>query len=149
MHVRVPSWVHEGLATYFECPADATWSGIGAVNEERLEWYKALAANQRDRSNIDFIVSDEIFDLAGSHASTLHAYGQAWALTHFMLERHFDKIFAYYKALGELPRDLPLNPDFLKQLFNRVFGENRKELDQEWRLYMDSLKTDIDKILNK
>ena len=149
MQVRVPSWVHEGLATYFESPAEATWSGIGAVNEDRLEWYKALAANRRDVSNIDFIVSDEVFSLAASHGAKLHAYGQAWALTHFLLDRHFDKIFAYYRALGELPRDLQLNPDFLKQLFNRVFAEDRKALDQEWRLYMDSLKTDLDVILGR
>jgi hypothetical protein len=146
--VRVPSWVHEGLATYFESPAEATWSGIGAVNEERLEWYKALAARQRDKSDIDFIVSDEIFSLAASHGAKLHAYGQAWALTHFLLDRHFEEFFHYYRSLGELPRDLRLNPDFLKQLFARSFKTDRKALDQEWRIYMDSLKTDVEQIKN-
>jgi hypothetical protein len=143
--VRVPSWVHEGLATYFEAPAEATWSGIGAVNEERIQWYRALSTQPR-YSNIDFIVSDQIFSLAASHGAKLHAYGQAWALTHFLLERRFDEFFAYYRAIGELPRDLPLNPDFLKQLFDRVFSENRQAIDQEWRLYMDSLKTDLEQI---
>lgn len=144
--VRVPAWVHEGLATYFESPAEATWSGIGAVNEERLQWYRALAAGSRKHSNIDFIVSDEIFSLAASHGAKLHAYGQAWALTHFLLENRFEEFFAYYRAVGELPRDLPLNPEFLKQLFNRVFNSNRQALDQQWRLYMDSLKTDLQQI---
>ncbi len=144
--VRVPSWVHEGLATYFECPAEATWSGIGAVNEQRIDWYRELAARSPKHSNIDFIVSDEIFSLAASHGATLHAYGQTWALTHFLLEKRFAEVFAYYRSLGELPRDLPLNPEFLKDLFNRVFKENRKDLDQEWRLYMSSLKTDLEMV---
>jgi hypothetical protein len=87
-HVRIPSWVHEGLATYFETPDGATWAGVGAVNEERLEWFRAL---DRDRvhSNIGFIVGDQIFDYAGSLGSTLHAYGQAWALTHFFAGKTF------------------------------------------------------------
>ncbi len=144
LQVRVPSWVHEGLATYFEAPAEATWSGIGAVNEERIQWYRALSS-QPKYSNIDFIVSDEIFSLAATSGARLHAYGQAWALTHFLLERHFDEFFAYYRAIGELPRDLPLNPEFLRELFARVFKDNRA-LDQEWRLYMDSLKTDLEQI---
>ncbi len=41
-HVGIPSWVQEGLATYFEAPAGATWAGVGAVNEQRLALYKAL-----------------------------------------------------------------------------------------------------------
>ena len=35
-HVLVPTWVHEGLATYFEVPEDAAWGGVGAVNASRL-----------------------------------------------------------------------------------------------------------------
>jgi hypothetical protein len=41
---------------------------------------------------------------------------------------------------------LQFNPDVLKALFNRVFTGNRDALNQEWRLYMDSLKTDLELI---
>lgn len=147
-HVLVPAWVHEGLATYFEAPGDATWAGIGAVNRDRLEWYRALEGD-REHSNINFIVTDQIFDLAGSHASRIHAYGQSWALTHFMLENEFDKIMAYYRALGELPPNMVFSPDTLQEVFNRTFGEDRTGLDQRWRSYMRGLKTDTELILGE
>jgi hypothetical protein len=145
-HVLVPAWVHEGLATYFEAPGDATWAGIGAVNQDRLNWYKALEAD-REHSNIDFIVSDQVFDLAGNTTSRIFAYGQAWAMTHFMLENEFDKMMEYYRALGELPPNLTFSPETLQEVFTRVFGEDRKGLDQRWRAYMRGLKTDLDLIL--
>lgn len=146
--VIVPSWVHEGLATYFEAPGDATWAGIGAVNEERIEWYRALA-NDREHSNIDFIVGDQIFDFAASTSATLHGYAQAWALTHFLIEKHFTQFQEFYRKLGEFPPDTVLSSEVLISAFNEVFGTNRSALDAEWRNYMASLKTDKEKILNE
>ncbi|MCH5376394.1 MAG: DUF1570 domain-containing protein, partial [Planctomycetes bacterium] len=98
-HVMVPTWAHEGLATYFESPKDAAWSGIGAVNEERLESYRRLERN-RMRASIDFTITDRIFDTAEELEHTLHGYGQSWALTHFLMERHFGQLMAYYRRLG-------------------------------------------------
>lgn len=145
-HVRIPSWVHEGLATYFETPDGATWAGVGAVNEERLDWYRAL---DRDRvhSNIGFIVGDQIFDYAGSLGSTLHAYGQAWALTNFLLEKHFDKLMTFYRRLGELPPDTFLSQEIINQIFDECVGISRDKLDEQWRAYMKTLKTDVELIL--
>ncbi len=145
-HVRIPSWVHEGLATYFETPDGATWAGVGAVNEERLDWYRAL---ERDRahSNIGFIVGDQIFDYAASLGATLHGYGQAWAFTNFMLEKHFDKFMIFYRRLGELPPDTFLSQEIVNQIFDEAVGINRDKLDEQWRSYMKSLKTDVELIL--
>lgn len=145
-HVRVPSWVHEGLAAYFESPNDGAWSGIGAVNERRIRYYRALEPD-RVHSNLDFIVGDQIFDYAASLGATLHGYGQAWALTHFLVEKHFDELMRFYKALGELPPDINFTPDVLNALFDRTFGADRQSLDQEWRSYMRSLKTDTEEVL--
>ncbi|MDP7017091.1 MAG: DUF1570 domain-containing protein [Pirellulaceae bacterium] len=69
----IPVWAAEGLATYFESPKEAAWSGIGAVNTQRLNWYRELEPNKRF-SNIDFIVSDNIFTLSASHEATLHGW---------------------------------------------------------------------------
>ena len=55
----VPVWAAEGLATYFESPKEAAWSGIGTVNAERLSMYRKLEPDRRF-SNIEFIVSDSI-----------------------------------------------------------------------------------------
>jgi hypothetical protein len=147
-HVQVPSWVHEGLATYFESPNGASWSGIGAVNDSRLKLYRVLAPD-REHSNIDFIVGDQIFDYAGNTYTTLHGYSQAWALTHFLMEKHFDKFIAFYRRLGEMPPDLILSQDALTQLFDEAFaGIDRRSLDAEWHAYMQGLKTDVEIILD-
>jgi hypothetical protein len=145
-HVQIPSWVHEGLASYFETPDGATWAGVGAVNEERLDWYRAL---ERDRvhSNIGFIVGDQIFDYAASLGAKLHGYGQAWALTNFMLEKHFDKFMVFYRRLGELPPDTFLSQEIVNQIFDEAVGINRDKLDEQWRAYMKALKTDVELIL--
>ncbi|HLJ10824.1 MAG TPA: DUF1570 domain-containing protein [Planctomycetaceae bacterium] len=144
-HVEIPSWVHEGLATYFEAPGDATWAGIGAVNEERLAFYRVLEPD-RVHSNIDFIVGDQIFDYAANIYGILHGYAQAWALTHFMLENHTKEFVSFYRMLGEMPPDVPMSPELLTQLFSRVFGSDHKSLDQEWRSYMRTLKTDYERM---
>jgi hypothetical protein len=143
--VRVPSWVHEGLASYFETPDGAAWGGIGAVNKQRLQWYRALEPD-KVHSNIDFIVGDQIFDYAGSHASTLHGYAQAWALTHFCMERHFPEFIQFYRRLGEMPPDVIISQDVLTELFHTTVGDASK-LDAEWRIYMRSLKTDLERVL--
>lgn len=138
-----PSWIHEGLATYFESPKNATWSGIGAVNSQRMEWYRALEKD-REHSNIEFIVGDKIFKFAGSHGSILHGYGQAWALTHFLMDRHFDKLIEFYRKLSLMPRDIFLSPELVNSVFDSVFDpKDRKNLDMEWRQYMSRLKTDF------
>jgi hypothetical protein len=144
--VRVPKWVHEGLAAYFESPNDGAWSGIGAVNEQRIKYYRALEPD-KEHSNLNFIVGDQIFDYAASLGAVLHGYGQAWAITHFLVEKHFDELMRFYKALGELPPDIEFTPEVLNPLFDREFGTDRSLLDQEWRSYMRSLKTDVEEVL--
>lgn len=145
--VRIPSWVHEGLATYFEAPDGASWSGIGAVNADRLKWYRLLEPD-REHSNIDFIVGDQIFDYAKTHAGKVAGYGQAWAITHFLMERHMDEFIAFYRRLGEMPPDVQLSQEILSQLFRDCIKKDPAALDAEWRAYMRGLKTDLEIILD-
>ncbi len=144
----VPVWAAEGLATYFESPKEAAWSGIGAVNEERLDWYRALARDTA-HSNIDFIVSDQVFSRAATHGATLHAYGQAWALTHFLMAKHFDKLVEWYKLVASKPKNKRLTGTELIESFDKVFGKNHTALERQWRRYMKSLKTDLERVLEE
>ncbi len=144
--VPFPLWAAEGLATYFESPQQAAWSGIGAVNEERLSWYRELAPIPQI-SNIDFIVSDRIFTQATNNFGTLHGYGQAWALTHFLMEHHFDRLVEYYYALGKLPKDEGVTHQQLQEVFDQVFDEDKKTLQMNWKTYMRTLKTDLEQTL--
>jgi hypothetical protein len=106
----VTTWAHEGLATYFESPSDAAWSGIGSVNKDRLKRYRELALDTR-HSNVRFIVSDRIFAKAGTMDALVHGYGQAWALTHFLMNRHFEKLIRYYGLVAAEKSDENLDPD--------------------------------------
>jgi hypothetical protein len=145
--VLIPSWVHEGLATYFETPNGANWSGVGAVNSDRLQWYRLLEPD-REHSNLDFIIGDQIFDFAASHEGKVAGYGQAWALTHFLLEKHFDGFMGFYRRIGEMPPDAHLSSDVINRLFDEEIKVKRPFLDQEWRSYMSKLKTDVEEILD-
>ena len=146
--VLVPSWVHEGLASYFETSDGASWGGVGAVNGDRLDYYRALSRD-REHSNIDFIVGDQIFSFAETHGEKLHGYGQAWALTHFMMERHFPEFIKFYRQLGEMPPDLKLSSEILTALFQECVPIDTFALDAQWRNYMNSLQTDLDIILGE
>lgn len=142
----VPLWAAEGLATYFECPEQASWSGIGAVNKGRLEDYRLLA-KYTDRSNVSFVSSDKVFKLAANHYTIKHAYGQAWALTHFLMERHFDGLIEYYRLLAEKKSEKQLSAEEYEELFQKAFGKDREALEAQWHKYMRSLKTDLELVL--
>lgn len=153
--VYIPKWVHEGLATYFETPSEGVWSGPGAVNELRLRFYKSLHAQGLGPvlGNVNFIVSDDLFRLAfrsGNHGLILHAYAQAWAMTYFLMKNYPDKLIEYYRKLGEMPPDLELSAAELLELFDSVFGrERRAELNGEWQIYMGGLKTERQELLDQ
>ncbi len=141
-------WAHEGLATYFETPDGAGWGGIGAVNEERLNWYKALQ-QLPDESKLEFVISDKIFDYAKSSEATVAAYGQAWALTHFLMETRFADLMRYYEAVSKLEvseRGIPRQK--LVHVFVDIFGD-LDPLEDEWRAYMRGLSTDTERLLEK
>jgi hypothetical protein len=144
-------WAHEGLATYFETPSGAGWGGIGAVNHDRLRWYRRLA-NDAEHSSVEFIVTDKIFDYAGNQATVVSAYGQAWALTHFLMEKHPEKLTRYYQAVGEKIKlgSTIEETEFRKQcldIFTEIFGDTAA-INAQWKAYMRTLKTDTERLLD-
>ena len=63
------------------------------------------------------------------------------------MEKHFDKFLTFYRRLGELPPDTFLSQEIINQIFDEAIGTERGALDQQWRYYMSSLKTDVELIL--
>lgn len=140
-------WTHEGLAAYFESPKEATWSGIGAVNEQRLAYYRMLSED-REHGSIEFLVTDRVFDYAANQGAVLAAYGQAWALTHFLMTTRFSQLMDYYDRLAKLPKTDnwgPREQQLLLETFDGVFGD-RQKLEYEWRRYMSGLRTEMEKL---
>jgi hypothetical protein len=133
------------MATYFESPSDEAWGGIGAVDDVRIENYRALQ-NDRLYSNIDFIIEDRSLNGATASDARPKAAAQVWSLTHFLFENHPRELMTYYKVLGDMPRDVTFNPDLLGNLFSRAFGRDHQALQQEWRSYMRTLKSDVERM---
>ena len=150
-------WVHEGLASYFESAKQSRWSGVGVVDRDRIGYYRMLRSDPQ-RGSIEFIVSDLGFAVEAMLGDQNAAYGQAWALTHFLFNRHFDRLMKYYETITEIPipdidPDLPeeeLKKRFLSradkmvEAFDEAFGD-RDRLQVEWRRYMSRLRTDLEK----
>ncbi|MFM7975912.1 MAG: DUF1570 domain-containing protein, partial [Pirellula sp.] len=137
-------WAHEGLASYFETSSDAGWGGIGAVNEGRLKSYYRVSNDPR-RADIGLLVCDGLFDLARNQQQEAEVYGQAWGLTHFLMERHFQELIDYYRKISAIESSSgQVTRGDLVQLFAESFGDLRK-LEREWHAYMRELKTDLDR----
>jgi hypothetical protein len=138
-------WAHEGLASYFETSSGAVWNGIGAVNERRLKSYYKVSSDANRRS-VEMLISDLLFDGAKDGNQQVEAYGQAWALTHYLMENKPEKLVEYYRRTAEIdPTQDSVKRQELVDIFIDVFGDLKK-LEIDWHLYMDSLITDIDRL---
>jgi hypothetical protein len=137
-------WVHEGLASFFESSKMARWSGVGVVDSDRIDYYRALEGDPL-RGSLEFIASDLGFVVEAVLGDQLPAYGQAWALTHFLYHRRFDQLIQFYGAIRSVPKNLDPGEkaEKLLAIFDQSFGD-RVKLELEWRRYMRSLKTDIE-----
>ena len=146
-----PLWVAEGFACYFESPRDAQWSGIGAVNDQRLSFYRRAKRQNNQYCNIEAVVSDRIFDEAKTFEEKLNAYSISWALTHFLMEKHFDKLMDFYQTLAKMPpSDHRLSEKECSAIFWKCFsGEQKAKLDAQWHVYMRGLKTDMEVFVDK
>jgi hypothetical protein len=139
-------WAQEGLASYFETPAGAGWGGIGAVNRHRLRGYRTVSSDPK-RVSLEILISDALFDGAADQNQAVDAYGQAWALTHFLMETHFEKLVDYYRRTSEIQGDDDgkIMRKELVQVFEDVFGDIRK-LERSFHAYMETLKTNVDRM---
>ncbi len=139
-------WAHEGLASYFESSTNGLWRGAGVVDHDRIDYYRVLEGDPL-RGSLEFIVSDLGFILEASLGDQLPAYGQAWALTHFLINRHFNELIKFYKATHELKEEenesLEERNKKLLAKFEEVFPD-LPGLELEWRRYMRGLKTDME-----
>jgi hypothetical protein len=147
----LPLWVAEGFACYFESPRDAQWSGIGSVNRERLSFYRKARRSNHSMCNLESVVSDRIFLEAKTHEEKLNAYSISWALTHFLMEKHFDRLMAYYQRLAKLPTSkYRMQPEESSKHFFACFTAAQKStLDAQWHAYMTSLKTDLEAVTDE
>jgi hypothetical protein len=143
-----PNWAAEGIGTYFEASKATGWTGIGAVSDERLAFYRASSPAVRSKGGIEFVVSNDIFDLAKGDGGIFAAYGHSWAFTHFLMEKHFDRLMKYYKRFADGPKVgfVRLKRDVYLKHFDACFPRSeRKELQAQFDRYMSNIKSDLEK----
>jgi hypothetical protein len=142
LHTRLsdcPLWFSEGIAVYVETPdlrSAKGWSGIGAVNQSRLERFRQYLA-ARPADSLETLIRDDARFRDPKQA--LDAYAEAWALTYFLIRQH-PKAYVEYLAL--LSKKKPLIQDSpAKRLdqFRQVFGDP-KTLDTEFLRSMSKLR---------
>ena len=97
------------------------------------------------RADIGLLVCDGLFDIARNQQEEAEVYGQAWGLTHFLMERHFEKLIGYYRKISEIQTHQgSITRGQLVALFTDSFGDLRI-LQSQWHAYMRELKTDLDR----
>jgi hypothetical protein len=119
----IPLWLGEGMAVYFESP-DLTsaqgWRTIGAVNHGRLIRFREYAATRPADSLATLIADNARFRDAKLAPD---AYAEAWALNHFLLQKHRDKYIKYLKTLAAKKPLAEDTPDKRTKEFQAAFGD--------------------------
>jgi hypothetical protein len=137
--VHVPEWLQSGVGSFFEMPLQSPWGGAGSPNSYWLprfkEYHRGKASDPRTwkygppnnyADILSQVVTDELFRgkpgmPVPDEIHLRHARAAAWSLTYFLAHRERDKLRAYFKELGRMPRDLELDDEVLKRCFARAF----------------------------
>ena len=137
-----PKWLGEGLATYFETMGYRAQGDSGQINPTRLDAWREAAAGGRLIPLERLIGDDSVFDVTSSSAST--AYGQAWALVHYLLEKKPEPFFDYLRRTAASRRSGHGQSQGQGQsaerlrIFKAAFGNDLSSFDRRWRRYMSS-----------
>ncbi|MDB5335525.1 MAG: hypothetical protein JWN70_1144 [Planctomycetaceae bacterium] len=136
-----PSWVRDGLAAYFEFPAETGWLKIGDLGHVRNAWYQA-SLQDPDRFTITDVVTGRCHNSNASFTESMRASTLSWAAMHFLLQTNPEGLSKYISNFRSMPPDLVLDPDVLNSLFDESFGEERPKLEEAWREHMTGLKAE-------
>ena len=131
-----PMWVSEGIAMFFESPDRRNpkgWRSIGRVNHVNLMRWRKYIPVRPEESLATMIADDDRFR---NSATAGDAYGEAWALTYFLLKTRRDE---FVKYLRELSKGQPLvvksSQDRIA-MFESAFGTTLERLDKQFVTYM-------------
>jgi hypothetical protein len=138
LHTRLsdcPLWFGEGIAMYFETPdlrSAKGWSGLGAVNQSRLERFQQYLGT-RPADSLETLIRDDKRFRDPNRA--LDAYAEAWALTYFLIRQHPKQYVDYLAMLSKKKPLMDDGPEQRLDQFRRAFGE-LASLETEFLRYM-------------
>lgn len=134
-----PLWLNEGVAMFFEPPdrkSKQGWNGPGRVNYIRLN---DLKNSVRAEDALVSLVSDDQRFL-DDQQTTLAAYAESWALTHFLINRKSKAFGQYLTFLSTKQPQQPPEPGQRLADFKKFFGEDLAKLDKEFIAYVRRLR---------
>jgi len=138
---QAPTWVRDGLAAYFEFPAEMGWLKIGDVGHVRNSWYQA-SLQDPERYTITDIVTGRCHENPVTITESMRAGTMSWALMHFLLETNPEGLAKYVTNFRSMPPDLVLDTELLNSMFDEAIGEERSKLEDAWREHMAELKAE-------
>jgi hypothetical protein len=166
--VSAPQWVQFGIGSFFETPRQAWWQGTGAPSQLYLKkfkaWQKKKTLDTPAETALKKVVTDEYFRDArkiNQDAAWTKARTMTWALMYYLGEVHLDELMAYFKQLGELPRDMEFDDEILMGCFVRAFkladqnnpnqprADALKRLAADWYSFMDNTQLENEQALRE
>jgi hypothetical protein len=135
-----PMWLSEGLAMFFESPDTSNprgWRGIGRVNRVNLlRWNKYL--RRRPAESLATLLADDT--RLRNPATMEDGYGEAWALTYFLIKTKRKQYTAYLKRVSEGKPSTVLTPRERIDIFEESFGMTLVALDKAFVTYMRRIR---------
>lgn len=142
LHTRIgenPIWVIEGLALSFESPGIRNRSRSyreKKINPARLAHFREFVKKRREEKSLaEFIQRDDMF-----RRDPYDAYGQAWALSYYLIETRSARYTRYLKKIAG--RD-PLEPYTAEERlddFTDTFGRNLDLFEATWLRYFKRME---------
>jgi hypothetical protein len=147
-----PPWLVEGLAEYCATTVNTkkgiVWRGMAAINSLHMVTLRELDDPlSREINGGDVHLIQVARQQATSTTESLllrtqltpPEYAQAWALTHYMAQKHGDVFVKYLKSLSQIPPLHPRTPTENLAEFRRFFGDDLGRLDKKLVEYIHKL----------
>ena len=139
-YADIPVWLSEGLAIYFETPdlgSRKGWRTIGAVNKVRYQHMMQYLPHRPENSLESLLVNDNRFRQT---ETAQDAYGEAWALCYFLLNRYPKQFNNYLDLMNKKERLGDDEPEQRLADFRSAFGDDLKLLDNKFKRFITPLR---------
>ena len=135
-----PMWLSEGLAMFFESPDTSNprgWRGIGRVNRVNLARWNRYQ-RRRPAESLATLLAD---DMRLRNPATMEdGYGEAWALTYFLIKTKRKQYTAYLKRVSDGKPSAELTPRERIEMFEESFDMTLVALDKAFVTYMRRIR---------
>ncbi len=141
-----PLWLVEGLAEYCATTVytkkGIVWRGLAAINSLHMATLRELSdplSNADEEGAIKPIhvsrqrAITETESLLLKTSLTPTDYANAWALTHYLAQKHAGEFVKYLKVMSQVPPLKPRTPQENLAVFREFFGADLSKLDKQPR----------------